>query len=315
MIFWRGFGIGVFVIFLICAWIMSYQFDDTSFGNGMYMGYTMLCAFAPTLVMYLALRKNHLKEKELAPGEIAKPQEEKSKIFTGHSFFFIPVAIWPLIFLVGGLYFSFSSKGGVETSTSNTEVRDIKEDKVLGDNEFYGELVINFWNPYSDSTQVITYYDDDQLRMDETIAPNYIIYGTYDAGLYSVETRHYKNIENIDVRGSGDIDEGSYHQGWYVLNPELDLLLVDVNDICADIMESDVRAIDWSKRVEERYIGGTLIVAELISEGNSVDYKVIDPDRAIPTTKGDSESIYALVPINYKDDVTDEYLDDYFVAH
>ena len=83
---------------------MSNFYEDTRLGNGDFMGWSMIWSAVPTFLLYLVLRKYHLKEKELAPGEIAPSQEEKSKYFTGHSFFWIPVAFWPFIFLFLGIY-------------------------------------------------------------------------------------------------------------------------------------------------------------------------------------------------------------------
>ena len=307
MIIWRGFGIGVFIIFIICAWIMSYFQDDTTLGNGAFMGWSMLVAAAPTLLLYLALRSFHLKEKELAPGEIATPQENKSKIFTGHSFFFIPVAIWPIIFAGLGGYLVATSDGGSGNSGDTEYVDDI-----IPDEKLEGELIINFWNPNEDTTVVDTYFDDGSARMHEEIPPFYIRYATYEAGYYSFEFDGYE--KEIKVQGAGDLDTNSYNQAWFILDAKVDLLLVDVSDACErSATESDIRAIDWSTRIEERFNGGDLITPVLDASGTDYKYTVIDPGWELPLEKGDNEVIYSLIPILSSKKASDEFLDEEIV--
>src|SRR5690606_11300858 len=139
MIIWRGLGILVFVILFISGWIMSYYFEDTRLGNGSFMGWSMLCSVVPTLLLYLAVIKYNIKVKDLTPGEIPT---EKSKVFTGHSFFFIPVVFWLPIFLVLGLILVIRSA----PDSSEEEIANNATEKSSENDKLKGELVVNFWN-------------------------------------------------------------------------------------------------------------------------------------------------------------------------
>ena len=81
MIIWRGAGIVVLIFFGISAWLTSYSFEDTRFGNPPYIGWTMIWASFPSFLLWLGLRGGNDEEKELEPGEI--PQQRKP-YFTGH---------------------------------------------------------------------------------------------------------------------------------------------------------------------------------------------------------------------------------------
>lgn len=305
MIFWRGLGILVFVIFCLGAWIMSYYYADTRLGNGAYMGWSMLCSVVPTLLLYLALRKYNLKEKELAPGEIPV---EKSKIFTGHSFFFIPVVFWAPIFLVVGLILI----NGSSSDSSNQQVAEDREVEVSEDDQVRGEQVVNFWNPNDDTTAITTYYKDGSERMHEVIPPKYIRYATYDAGIYGFEYAGYK--KQITIHGAADLDTNSYNQAWFLLDPKIDLLLVEVSEACDKaVTEKELRAIDWTLRVEKRYEGGQLMQPVLDASETEKHYTVIDPGWPLPLEIGKNQVVYALIPIEGSEKTTDEFLDERIV--
>jgi hypothetical protein len=96
MIIWRGQGLVVLVYFFVFAWISSFFFDDTTFGNKLYVGTTLLLAAVPT----------YFHGKKLAMGsqsayEKVEEGEEREPIVA--DFFFIPLKYWGFIFVgLGG---------------------------------------------------------------------------------------------------------------------------------------------------------------------------------------------------------------------
>ncbi len=86
MLIWKGAGIAVPIIFFITGWICSYFFEDTRLGNMSYVGTTMLFSALPVLLIGLGLS-----------------QPDENGVKRSHSFFFLPVALWGVIFIVGGI--------------------------------------------------------------------------------------------------------------------------------------------------------------------------------------------------------------------
>jgi hypothetical protein len=215
---------------------------------------------------------------------------------------FIPVVFWPWIFAGLGIYFVSGSSSGSDTDYS-------EEIANLPDGDSNEEQLINFWNPNEDTIQIITYYStSDKERMDEVIAPNGITYATYDADSYRFEYLNHK--KEINVEAAKKLDTNSYNEAWFLLNDVMDLLLVDVSLVCnTDVNRDDIRAISWDKKVKERYDGGTLITPVLDAKGSKTKYTVTYPGRTIPTKIGENEKIFSLIPIYYKTETTDAYLD------
>ncbi len=91
MLIWNGFGIIVPIIFFIVGWIASYFFDDLTLGNTSYIATIMLFSALPVGLIGLGMAQ---------PSEDGTPAKN-------HSFFFIPVQWWGLLFLVGGLVLKF----------------------------------------------------------------------------------------------------------------------------------------------------------------------------------------------------------------
>lgn len=91
MIIWNGFGIIVPIIFFIVGWITSYFYDDVTLGNFSYISTIMLISALPVGLVGLGM---------------SQPSEDGSPA-GNHSFFFVPVKWWGLLFLVGGIALLF----------------------------------------------------------------------------------------------------------------------------------------------------------------------------------------------------------------
>src|SRR5688572_17399708 len=78
---WRGFGLVVPIVFGICAWIVSYWYEDPRLGNASYMGWTMFYTSIVLLLPGLALFAD-------------KDEEDGRKRY--HDFMFVPILFWSL---------------------------------------------------------------------------------------------------------------------------------------------------------------------------------------------------------------------------
>lgn len=300
MIIWSGFGILVFIFLLISGWLTSYSFDHTGIWGTPFIAWTMIWASIPTFLLWLGLRGASQGEQELEPGEIPV---ERSKYFTGHSFMFIPVLFWGPGLLIWGIYILMGAdpepKEYDYSSVTSTE-----EDAGLS-----GERIINFWNPTRDSLEInTTYADDGRHRMTEMIKARSVIYGTYKADHYRFEFGGKK--QKITVKGATLEGENTCDETWYVMDHDLDLVLMDVTVACSDTMnKSELTDVDWMSKVEERYKGGGLIEPKFSLLNKKRKLKVYDPGFTLPTSVEDKQIIYALIPIYRDVKLTEEYLD------
>lgn len=289
---WSGSGISVLIYFGLSAWLTSYSFDDVTLGNGAYMGWSMIWACIPTFLHTLALMAMTKDEVKLEPGEV--PAKTK------HAFMFIPVGIWAVILLAGGIYFVIKSPAEMEEET----VQEIPE----VENELEGERVINFWNP-TDKTITVdaTYNSSGEHRMTETIEPNNIRYATYVADYYDISFGNKKR--KIKVEGGNCEDSTCYDQTWFLLDKNLDLVLIEVTDVCnTTINKGGIREINWLAKKPKRYEGGDLIEPVLKAK-SGIYYRVVDPSFTLPTKVEEGQVIYSLVPIETGLKLTEAYLD------
>ena len=86
MIVWRGMGIALPILLLISGGVLSLFFDDTRIGNPSYLGWTLLLTALLSVLPALA----------------AFGDDENG--WTHHTLFFVPIALWVVGFLVGGVY-------------------------------------------------------------------------------------------------------------------------------------------------------------------------------------------------------------------
>ena len=95
VIIWRGAGILIPIILGICRWICSYSFEDTRLGNPDYMGWSMIWAGIPILIIGGLLAASNLPDSE-------NPDEVVEKTY--NDLFWIPMWIWGAFFIGFGIY-------------------------------------------------------------------------------------------------------------------------------------------------------------------------------------------------------------------
>ncbi|MBD3638832.1 MAG: hypothetical protein HUJ25_15875 [Crocinitomicaceae bacterium] len=300
VLIWKGAGILVPILWFICGWITSYWFEDTRLGNGAFMGWTLLWSSIPVLLLALLLRSMGKQEQSLEPGEI--PQKKR------HEFFWLPVWVWGAGFLIGGLFLILTSPDETESEEETVSNEELELERLVG------EKTVNFWNPTDETiAMTCTYVEDGEVRLSDSIPAKYVHYATLDADKYYVNFEQHE-IE-ITVHGEQVTDTNSYDQGWFILDPNIDLLLVDVSEVCnAKIVRDEIRAIDWTKKVRERYEGGQLIEPRLDASTKNIKYRVMDPGFTLPLKKGTNETVFSLIPIDRRSEATDVYLDSMVIA-
>jgi len=92
VIFWKGAGIAVPILFFIAAGIVSFFVEDTRIGNATFMGWSLVLAGVFNILPALAA--------------FAGPEEgeEEDREQTGHAFFFLPIWMWVMGCLALGVF-------------------------------------------------------------------------------------------------------------------------------------------------------------------------------------------------------------------
>lgn len=261
---WRGAGIIVPIFFFVAAWLTSYSFEDTRFGNSSYLGWTMIWSGIASLVIGGLLAASNMKDPETG--------EKPPKSY--HDFMWIPVWIWGIVLIAGGIW--FTSKGGDDNEESDISYEDVIPDEV----EYEGEKTIHFYNPTEDTTLVVVKDEDGDVRMSENIPPLHTRYLPFQAGVYTVESGN--DLDEVEVLGSIDKDQIKYDDMWYVVGGGLDLILIEVTETCnLDITRGDIREINWKEKIISRQSGKYFDVQ--INENDNSSATVKSPGVMLPT--------------------------------
>ena len=299
---WRGGGIIVPIFLFISGWLTGYAFDDTRFGNNIFMGWTMIWASIPLGLLGLAFIGMNTEDPET--GE--KPPKSYN------DFFFIPVWIWALFFLVFGIYWvnkdpspGFNYSNDVtEQVTSDDEDED---DREVVETTVHKQIV-NFYNPYNDTINVQVDSEDGEGLMDSDIPPGHVRYYNLEKGHYIVS--HYGMEDEIYVKGSESVDSTTYDEAWFVAGGGYDLIFLDVTEACNNkITKGEIRDIDWTSKIEKRHAGNEIMFPRVYGDGRT-KYLIKEPGFTLPTSVQKGQKVFALIPIPHSQETTEEYLDD-----
>ena len=317
-IVWRGSGILVLIYFFLSAWICSYWFDDTRFGNSAYLGWTLFYTAIVTTLHALAIYVSR-------KGHDANDPEPPKPMMHSH-LFFIPVLFWPLI--LGGL----SAKFLYSAEPSEPDYADAPVETTIKD-----ELpvrTINFLNTSEDTM----YYEiggpggayeynsiEPRSYISRTIDPGkYYINGynaagevvfSFPAAKLSKDKKKYAEAEDRDgntvphrVIGDGTESEKDYDDVWVVLNGERDMLMVEVTSLCTDSLSKElVNATDWTK-LAKTYDGTDIIEPLYETDPGKGIFTVLATGEDIPQHCKKSERVFALFSMERGTELTNEYL-------
>ena len=292
---WRGSGITVPIFLFISGWIVSYWIEDTTLGNSLFIGWTMLWAGIILTLQGVAVWGG------------GKPDPDTGEILTkkGHDFFWIPVVFWGLGFLAMGIWkinvepikFSFDASD-LSSTTSTEEVVSPEQE----------ERMVNFYNPYNDSVFIeLTDAKTNEYIIGATIPPVFTSYKKFEFKRYDIEIDG--EMDRITVSRPKKDNEDDYDEIWYIIGGKMDLVLVDVTDACDDDMTiEDITSIDWTKRIEKRYDGDKVIEPTLVStkKKEKIIYGVGDK---LPKHHRRKEFVYALIAVGDGVEPTDAFLD------
>lgn len=295
---WRGFGIAVPIIFFLSAWITSYWFEDTRLLNSGYIGWSML--WAGIVLIFFALASF---------GETVDENGQPTGKKAYNDFFWIPIWLWSLGFIGGSIYLintaepepASSNYSNIESDSGNETYRDEEEEEIT-------ERRLYLYNCAADSMkiEITETRPDDGTNFNFYVQDNDYEFVVIEPDRYTVMMNDY--AQKINLKKSNKSHENDYDDAWLVLCAEVDLVLVDVTEICKENVTSEELAkMSWKAKVIDRFNGDKLIEPNLESKRGG-EVQVVAPGYYIPQERGSRESVYALIPIDRPLEATEEFL-------
>lgn len=289
---WRGFGLVVPIVFGICAWIVSYWYEDTRLGNASFMGWSMFYTAIVLLLPGLAMFR-------------ATDEEDGSRRY--HDFMFVPILFWSLG--LGALCtYVLLQRDSVpdEDEVVNTIAAD--EDEPVVEEKAY--RIVNFLNSSDDTLDCIikTANGSETVTVNpHSWQPMELVIDKYS---YEVSDRKGKILATYSADKLTDPSSSKmdYESGWVQLdNGGHKLVLVDVTPmIPADFKSTDLKDHDWTKRVVEVYDGKSFMEPKVPKE-TIYNSRVLEPGDLLPAKVGTDEQVYALISVPADEKLTNDY--------
>lgn len=318
VLIWRGIGIIVPIVFFLFAWILSYWFEDTHFGNKAYLGwisfYTAILSLIAGLPAFAADENN--------------PNAGLGFRLWRHHFFYLPIIFWAGIF------------GFVSGYCLLTEGKELPGSAYAQEGYDESDTIakIHFYNPTSDSLYYVI-SDVHGLFEKEILDPfsniekdapseSYMLAGinlngesthSFPPAKKYDETKYVKIIEGEDTILQRKMPKktkmlGDYEDCWALLSSSYDLLVLDVTDLGDDqygngfLVKEKVKEIDWMKKIKSKHFGDELIELNIKPAFKGQKVTVSKPNTLLPISRNKTEALYALIVYPYDQEINQEFL-------
>jgi hypothetical protein len=296
-IVWRGSGITVPIFTFLSGYLMSFWYDDTRIGNYPYLGWTLLWSGILLTLQGAAVWG----------GGKPDPETGQIPIKKGHDFFFIPVLFWGLAW-VGLSFWLINKQPDAQFSPPPSDP--VTDSAFILDDE----RMVNIYNPYLDSMEVtITDFKTKEELVATVIPPQYTQYKSFKIGTYLVENKTFEITQKMRVKKGERNSRREYTELWYVLDGEMDLVLVDVTEVCdASVTQEDIEAVNWIPKIYDKYNGKQVVDAFV-----EFDVKrkpiLIGVGASLPKSHAEREKVYAFIPVMNRNKLDESLLDEWIV--
>jgi len=296
---WRGSGITVPIFLFLSGLIMTNWYDDTRMGNYPFIGWTLFWAGIILTLQGVAVWG----------GGKPDPETGEVHIKKGHDFFWIPVVLWGLGFLGFGIYFINKpvSSGFIPSTPPPTESAEPYSK--------YEERMVNIYNPYEDSMQLVITDLATKVEIISTTVPALSTrYKLFDCVPYYVAVNGVERAERMRVTVARGRTANEYSEAWHIIGGAQDVVLIDVTDVCdSSVVREDIIKINWISKVKERY-NGKQLVEPFVKYEASKKPVVFGINDDLPLSHKKRERIYALVPVDDRNKLDEDYLDTWIIS-
>ncbi len=289
---WRGFGLIVPIVFFICAWIVSFFYEDTRLGNASFMGWSMFYTAIVLLLPGLGLWGS-------------KDEDDGTK--RHHDFMFIPVLFWSLG--LGALCtYVLLQRDPTPSEEDTAPVVQTDDEKEPEKEKVY--RTVNFLNSSDDTLDCIMKAG----KASQTVTVNPHSWQPMELVIdkYSFDVSDRKgnilatySAEKFEEPSASKMD---YESGWIQLdNGGHKLVLIDVTPMMpADFTTTNLKDYDWTKQVVKVYDGKSFMEPQVPADAK-YNSRVLEPGDLLPAKVGTDEKVYALITVPADEELTNKY--------
>lgn len=326
VIIWKGIGIIIPIALVGIGYVVSLFYDDRRLGNTNLLGWTFLYTAIICLLIGLAVS---------IPSEEERERTQKKLILKRHTFFFIPILIWGIIFLVTSVYllaiYNPNKTRDLSAENFTTELSDETNTTVL-----------NFYNPTSDT---LVYYiiDKDGKKTTETLPgyqSSYQISSIADDRSYLIGSKTIDGALTLLIGGAKENDNydknkfvvaqengkefllrkiphptkasNDYDEVWIMADQNYNLALIDVSDLyrSGSLNRDLITKINWSDKIKNRYSGNDLIEVKVNHPDDKGTVEIVGPNSEFPAEASTKTHVYFLIDYLEEKDLTAKYLNE-----
>jgi hypothetical protein len=327
VIVWKGIGIIVPILLVAIGYIVSLFYEDKTLGNTNLLGWAFFYSSIIFILVGLAVA---------LPSEEEKSKTGKKLSLWRHTFFFLPILFWGLIFLILCIYllliynpnpvFKFDeAKYNLEQSESESTT--IHFYNPSGDSIRYSIVDVNGEEEIADlagyESEVISSTgekDECYLFGGRTLDGEFRMFiqpkdeKNYDKNKYRVIKEDGENIYMRRIQ-KPTIETNDVDDVWILLDAEYNLALIDVTNLYVDgkLKKDLITKVNWSQKIKQKYAGDDIIEIDLVHPQKDGTIEVISPNTAFTEEITASTKIYFLLDYSSDEDLNNKYISDEIV--
>jgi hypothetical protein len=328
MIFiWRGIGIIVPILLVAIGYIVSLFYEDKTLGNTNLLGWAFFYSSIIFILVGLALS---------LPSEEEKNKTGKKLNLWKHSFFYIPVLFWGMIFLILCIYllliYNPNPLNTFDKDMFNIEQTDAESTTIhfynpSGDSIRYSIVDVNGEEENADlagyESEVISSTgekDECYLFGGRTLDGEFRMFiqpkdeKNYDKNKYRVIKEDGDNIYMRKIK-KPTIETNDVDDVWILLDAEYNLALVDVTNLYVDgkLNKDLITKVNWSQKIKQKYAGDDIIEVDMVHPQKDGTIEVISPNTAFTEEITAKTKIYFLLDYSSDEDLNNKYISDEIV--
>ncbi len=324
MIFiWRGIGLIVPILLVVIGYIVSLFYEDKTLGNTNLLGWAFFYSSIIFILVGLAI---------VLPSEDEKSKTGKKLNLWKHSFFYIPVLFWGMIFLILCIYLLLIYNPNPVNTFDSEMFNNQKTDAE--------STTIHFYNPSGDSIRysIVDVNGEEEIAELASYASEVIsstgekdecylfggrtLDGEFRMFIQPKDEKNYDKNKYRLIKEDGDniymrrvkkptIETNDVDDVWILVDSEYKLALIDVTNIYSNgkLKRDLINKVNWSEKINQKYAGDDIIEVDLVHPQEDGTIEVISPNTAFTEEINTKTKIYFLL-----DYLSDEDLNNKFIA-
>ena len=324
VIIWKGLGIIVPILLVGIGYLVSLFYEDKTLGNMNLLGWSLFSSsIVFILIGYFIAR----------PSEEERNETGKKLTLWRHTFFFLPILFWGIIFLILSIYLLFiynpNSADTFDKDLTNVEESDAEVN------------TIHFYNPTGDTLKYVfadLYANDETIPLERYTSEIQYTSGESDQSYffasYNLEDElimfiQPKDLKNYDknkfkkMKLDGDdyylrkikkptIETNDVDDVWVLLDSQFKLALIDVTHLYKNgkLNKQLITKVNWLEKIKQKYTGDDIIEVGLVHPKKDGTIEMISPNVVFPEEISETTKIYFLMDYLNEKDLNNKFITD-----